>query len=600
MWSAEGGPRPHSSASARDGWGGAPHPTRTGSSGDPLQSRLILASSPERATTVTELSDIATARDQRAVLPKEPEGGQRDAQGVVGGTPAAEEVLADRRLRGAAKQRGARGTARTVAGGDHDVRRGLGHVGPRAERDPDVRRGQGGGVVQAVADHRDPTPRLQLVDPRGLPVGEDARDDPIGREPERRADGRGRRRVVSREEDDVPAGAAELIQADDLAGVGLDRVGQADHPGRSPVGRDEQDGPRLRLPRAGGFRERPDVDPCVRHVPGRTDDDLTPVDRRRDARAAGRAEVGHGRAVAVRGEGTGDRMFAPGFGTGGEAEQSRLVEAGGRGDGDDRRTPLGERARLVEDDRREPVHPLEGRRLADEEPGAGPPARGDGHGHRRRQAEGARAGDDEDGRRIDDAVFPVVPGSVPSRGRSPRRDEQDDLDEPNEIASAEPLDPGLGRLGVTDHADDPLESAIATEALGFDQERAVTVAGRPRDAVAGPLRRRDGLAGEHALVDLGVPLDHPPIDRHRLAGTDADMVSLDDFSEAGRRPRPHRGRRGRPWGAGPVVRSMAAEGTSPFDRASRNLPRVMSVRMIPASMNEWASCAWPPRSRARL
>ena len=223
-------------------------------------------------------------------------------------------------------------------------------------------------------------------------------------------------------------------------------------------------------------------------------------------------------------------VFAARLGGGGQPEQAFAVAPFEGEDIHHARLAFGDGPRLVEDDRLDPVHPLEGRGFADEQAGAGASAGGDGHGHRRGQAQGAGAGDDQDGRRVQDASAPVVTDQPPAEDRQ-EGDPEDRRDEPRRNRVGEPLDLGLGTLGVADQPDDPLQGTLAAQATGLDQQRTIAVACRPGDAVAEPLGHRFRLAGEHRLVDARLPLDDLAVDGDGLAGPDADNLAGADLGQ---------------------------------------------------------------------
>ena len=72
------------------------------------------------------------------------------------------------------------------------------------------------------------------------------------------ADGPGRFRVVTGQQEDAGALAAKLV--DDLAGVRLEGVGQGDGTHGAAVDRDPEHGARLVLPRLRGRLDRPLID----------------------------------------------------------------------------------------------------------------------------------------------------------------------------------------------------------------------------------------------------------------------------------------------------------------------------------------------------
>ena len=93
--------------------------------------------------------------------------------------------------------------------------------------------------------------------------------------------------------------------------------------------------------------------------------------------------------------GCGQRMFALLFQAGNRLQKLRLVNALGGDDGADLRLALGEGSRLIHDQRVHFFHHLQGFRIAHQDSLAGAAARAHHDGHRRRQAQSTRAGNDE-------------------------------------------------------------------------------------------------------------------------------------------------------------------------------------------------------------
>ena len=66
---------------------------------------------------------------------------------------------------------------------------------------------------------------------------------------------------------------------------------------------------------------------------------------------------------------------------------------------------------------------------------------------------------------------------------------------------------------------------------GLDDEAAVAVEGGAGDLVAGRLLHRDGLAGQHALVERRAAFDDEAVDRDLGAGADAQAIAGADLGE---------------------------------------------------------------------
>ena len=99
------------------------------------------------------------------------------------------------------------------------------------------------------------------------------------------------------------------------------------------------------------------------------------------------------------------------------------------------------------------------------------------------------------------------------------------------MRSARRCDRRLRSLGALDELDDAGERRVAPDPRRPHDERAGRVERRPDDLVAGALADRDRLAGQHRLVDRRRPFDDEAVDRHLVAGPDAEQVADDDRVE---------------------------------------------------------------------
>ena len=231
-----------------------------------------------------------------------------------------------------------------------------------------------------------------------------------------------------------------------------------------------------------------------------------------------------GRGLADDGLGRGDARRA--LDRSGEPEQVLGRIPGDGHDVGDLGPAVGQRARLVEDDRVDLVEGLQALPALDQDAPLGPLARADHDGRRRRQAQGAGAGDDQDGDEIEQ-------GEDEARRRAeegPDDEGQDgDADDGgHEVAGddvGQPLDRRLGALGLLDQLDDLGQGGVLADPDGPEAEAAPLVDRRPDDGVAGPLVDGQALAGDHGLVDGGPALDDDAVDRDGLAGPDDEDVA---------------------------------------------------------------------------
>jgi hypothetical protein len=101
-------------------------------------------------------------------------GGQWDREDVVTGGPP--QVLNHLAVRGSAQRDDPWHVAR-IAPDEHDVPGLDGHIGSGTDGDTNIRGQEGGGIIDAVADHRDALATLLLfLDLGGLLVGSRTRE----------------------------------------------------------------------------------------------------------------------------------------------------------------------------------------------------------------------------------------------------------------------------------------------------------------------------------------------------------------------------------------------------------------------------------------
>ena len=112
----------------------------------------------------------------------------------------------------------------------------------------------------------------------------------------------------------------------------------------------------------------------------------------------------------------------------------------------------------------------------------------------------------------------------PARERR-QREPDHDRDEDGRDAVGEPLDGRLARLRLGHQPGDLGEGRVGADAGGADDQPAGRVHGRAGDLVSRPDVHRNGLAGQHRLVDGGAPLDDDAVGRELLAGPDDEQVA---------------------------------------------------------------------------
>ena len=184
-------------------------------------------------------------------------------------------------------------------------------------------------------------------------------------------------------------------------------------------------------------------------------------------------------------------MFASALEARGQANDLARVHPGRGGHRDDAGLSLGERARLVEDERVDGPQRLEGTRVFEEDAHGRAAADADHDRHRRREPERAGARDDEDGHGVHERMRETRLGTGEGphdereqRGREHRGDED------SGDAVGEPLDRRPAPLRVADELNDLSEERVASDAPGLDDEAAGSVDRSRRDRRAMHLGHR--------------------------------------------------------------------------------------------------------------
>ena len=471
----------------------------------------------------------AEHRVERDASPDEAAGGDGDADGVVEEGP--EQVLVYVAQRGAGHADGG-GDVAQLALHEHDVGRVDGDVGTGSDGDADVGAGQGGGVVDAVADHGDLALLHELADDALLAVGQDAGDDLV--HARLGADGLRGALVVAGEHDDADAHVAQL--ANGARAVLLDDVGHGDDAGELAALGKVQRGLALL---GEGFG-------LLAHVVGDGglgDDELVVAGGQLfavhggDDAVAGQslkgADLGslHVQLLAALHDGASQRVLALLFEREGEAHEVFLADALGGEDVGDLGLAGGDGTGLVQGYDVHLAGLLEGSGGLEQDAVLGAHAVADHDGDRGREAERAGAADDQDGDAAREGVAEVIAEEQPHYDGD-YGDGDDGGDEDAGDLVGDLGDGRLGRGGVGDHLDDLAEGGVLADAGGLALDKAALVERGGADAVALGLVDRDALAGERALVDGAVAFKHYAVDGDVLARADNEDVALLHFLDA--------------------------------------------------------------------
>ncbi|CRM99127.1 hypothetical protein [Pseudomonas sp. 34 E 7] len=150
-----------------------------------------------------------------------------------------------------------------------------------------------------------------------------------------------------------------------------------------------------------------------------------------------------------------------------------------------------------------------------------------GAGHdcrRRRQAQGARAGDHQHRDRVDDCALQGRAVQPPAReGEQCHYQHRRDEDLADFIHQF--LDRCLGGLGVLDQADDPGQHAFRAQGLGTHQQATFTVDRATGDPVARLFRHRQAFAADQRFVGMALAIDDFAVYREAFAGLYHDQVT---------------------------------------------------------------------------
>ena len=208
-------------------------------------------------------------------------------------------------------------------------------------------------------------------------------------------------------------------------------------------------------------------------------------------------------------------------------QPERVAVAGHVGD---RERPGGDGAGLVEHDRVDRTRRLEHLRPADQDAQLGAAAGADQERHRRRQAERARARDDQHRDGVRERHVGRGAGREPGDQRA-RGDHEHDRDEHRGDAIGEALHGGLPRLRLLDQAADPCDRRVGADAGRLDHQPPADVHGRARHGVVRLHLDRDALAGQQRAVDGGVSLAHDAVGRDQLTRPDHEHVADRELRE---------------------------------------------------------------------
>ncbi len=230
-------------------------------------------------------------------------------------------------------------------------------------------------------------------------------------------------------------------------------------------------------------------------------------------------------------------MLAPLFQGGRQPEKLLFGVPVDRRHGNQTGTALGQRSRLVDDQRVDLPHHLDCLGVLEQDARRGGLARRDHDRHRRRQAQCAGAGDDQDRDGVDQSVGHRRVRSPDGPDREGQN--SDDDDRRNEVTGdlvGQFLDRRPGALSLGDHLNDAGQEGVGADPLGLDHQGARRVDRRTDDVVARSLGNGDGFG----RTDLGVHRTGVTVRRNRRRrrrrGAPATGVARSDRFSVDRQP----------------------------------------------------------------
>ncbi len=224
------------------------------------------------------------------------------------------------------------------------------------------------------------------------------------------------------------------------------------------------------------------------------------------------------------GHGPGDRVLRGVLQRPRQAQQFELVDPLGGDDARQGHPARGDGACLVEDDGVHAAGGLQYLGALDQDAELRAPPGADHQRGRGGQAQGARAGDDQDGHGGGERGRRVV-GDEQPRDPGAEREDQDDGYEDSGDPVGEALHLGLAVLGVLHQPGHAGELGVGPDPGGLDEETPGGVDGGAGDGVADGHFDRDGFAGQHGGVHGGAALDDRAVGGDLLAWADDEAVA---------------------------------------------------------------------------
>ena len=156
---------------------------------------------------------------------------------------------------------------------------------------------------------------------------------------------------------------------------------------------------------------------------------------------------------------------------------------------------------------------------------AGPQRRGDGHYQRHGQSERVWAGNHQHRHHPYHGEIERCPQQLPHHEGDGRSADRHDGQKPGR-AVRQVLRSGLGLLRIGHESHDAGELGLLPRPGDLDAEKSLSIDRGGDHVVAFPLLHRPGLAGDHRLVDVTLPLAHHSVRGNALARTHQQEVTV--------------------------------------------------------------------------
>ena len=215
----------------------------------------------------------------------------------------------------------------------------------------------------------------------------------------------------------------------------------------------------------------------------------------------------------------GERMLAGALDAGGQPQDFGFLESGRRDDRDDLRLAFGQRTGLVDHQRVDLLHALQGFRVLDQNAGLRTASDADHDRHRGGEPKRAGTGDDQHAHGCDQAER--HPRFRPEGGPGAEGDQRHDDHDRHEPAGdliGQTLDRCARALRLRDHLDDLRKQRVAPDLVGAHHETAGLVERASDHLAAGLLGDRHGFAGHQRFVERGAAFEDDAVDRHLSPG----------------------------------------------------------------------------------